>query len=70
MNTLLTKFTEEKRARKELEEEVWHLEEKNKELLSECVKLRDLVNDLLPSTQVWIHRYTPLIVCYYAIRVN
>lgn len=60
MNTLLTTVTEEKRARTELEELVSHLEERNKELLLECVKLRDLVNDLLPSSKVWIHMYTPL----------
>lgn len=63
MNTLLTKFTEEKRARTELEELVSHLEEKNKELVSECEKLRDLVDDLLPSSKVWIHVHTS-IVCY------
>lgn len=61
MNTLLTKFTEEKRARTELEELVSHLEEKNKELVSECEKLRDLVDDLLPSSKVWIHVHTSIV---------
>ena len=60
MNTLLTKFTEEKRARTELEGLVSHLEEKNKGLHSECEKLKDLVNDLLPSSKVRIHMYTPI----------
>ena len=52
MNTLLTNFTEEKQARAELEQLVSQLEEKNQELVSECEKLRDLVNDLLPVSNV------------------
>ena len=52
MNTVLTKFTEEKRARTELEELISHLEEKNKVLVSECEKLKDLVNELLPLSKV------------------
>ena len=52
MNTLLTNVTEEKRARAELEQLVTQLEEKNKELVSECEKLKDLVNDLLPLSKV------------------
>ena len=57
MNTLLTSFTEEKRARTELEELVSQLEKKNQELVSECGKLRDLVNDLLPLSKVYRRYY-------------
>lgn len=55
MNDLLTKFTEEKRARTELEEHVSYLKKQNNELVTECEKLKQLVNDLLPSSKVWIH---------------
>ncbi|KAL9955136.1 hypothetical protein ACROYT_G036422 [Oculina patagonica] len=52
MNTLLSNLTEEKRARTELEEQVSQLEKNNQDLVSECGKLRDLVNDLLPLSKV------------------
>ena len=55
MNDLLTKFTEERRARTELGELVSYLEKKNDELVGECEKLKQLVNDLLFSSKVWIH---------------
>ena len=45
MNSLLTSFAEEKEAKTQLEQLVSQLEEKNKELVSECENLRKLVND-------------------------
>lgn len=52
MNSLLTSFAEEKEAKTQLEQLVSQLEEKNKELVSECENLRKLVNDFLPPSKV------------------
>ena len=54
MNSLLSNLTDERTRRVELEERISSMEEKNKELLTESEKLKELVNDMLHLSKVWI----------------
>lgn len=58
MNTLLSDLAEERGRRIDLEERISLMEGKEKDLLTQCEKLKELVNDLLHLSEVQIYGYT------------
>lgn len=55
MNSLLSDLNEERNKRIELDERIISMETTNQKLVSECEKLKDMVNDLLHSSKVMHH---------------